>query len=404
MKKITGTITTPQGFIANGIHCGIRKNKNKLDLALIYSKVKATASAVYTTNLVKGAPIILNRMHLENGIAQAIICNSGIANTCNSDGLEKAIEMANIAGNGLKINPEDVLVGSTGVIGEPLNLEPVKNCINTLVNGLCIENGSLAAEAIMTTDTVKKEVVVEFKINDKKCLIAGIAKGSGMINPNMATMLSFITSDVSIEKSALDKALSDVVKSTYNMISVDGDTSTNDMVVVLANGMADNEKITLGSKGYKAFKKALELVAITLSKKIASDGEGASKLLICNVFSSPSVKVARTSAKAVIQSSLVKTAMFGADANWGRILCAVGYSGVFIDVNKVDITLKSKYGSIDVCKNGQRIVVDEDLAKKILLEKEITIDINLNQGRCKGTAYGCDLTYEYVRINGDYRS
>ena len=404
MKIISGGVCAAQGFIANGIHCGIRKNRTKNDLALIYSSVPATASAVYTTNLVKGAPLLVTKKHIENGVAQAVICNSGNANTCNANGVEIAEKMSELIASELKINKDDIVVASTGVIGQPLNIEPIKNGIPSLVKGLSIEGSLSAAHGIMTTDVAVKEVAVEFNVGGKVCKIGGIAKGSGMIHPNMATMLVFITTDVNISKEMLDKALKSDIQNTFNMISVDGDTSTNDMVSVLANGLAGNKKIVSEGEDFDAFMKALNTVNVCLCRAIAADGEGATKLLECSVSGAKELSIAKTVAKSVICSSLTKAAMFGADANWGRVLCSIGYSGADVNINKIDVAFKSNKGEILVCKNGSGVDFSEEKAKEILLEKEITILVNLNDGECSSKAWGCDLTYDYVKINGDYRT
>lgn len=403
MEIITGGVCAAKGFSANGIHCGIRKNKEKRDLALICSEVRASAAAVYTTNLVKGAPLKVTKRHLSDGMAQAIMCNSGNANTCNANGVEIADKMSEICANELGISASDVIVASTGVIGQPLNIEPIANGMALLASGLG-NNSIYAAEGIMTTDTQVKEIAVSFNVDGTECRIGGIAKGSGMIHPNMATMLVFITTDCSISSDMLQKALSTDVAGTFNMVSVDGDTSTNDMVAILANGMAGNKKIECEGIGFESFMKALNTVTVYLCKKIAGDGEGATKMLECIVRGADSLDTARVCAKSVICSSLTKAAMFGADANWGRILCALGYSKVAIDVERIDVAFESSKGRIEVCKNGAGIDFDEDIAKKILLENEITIDICLNSGDNSASAWGCDLTYEYVKINGDYRT
>ncbi|MGN1315720.1 MAG: bifunctional glutamate N-acetyltransferase/amino-acid acetyltransferase ArgJ [Acutalibacteraceae bacterium] len=403
MEFINGGICAAKGFTAGGIHCGIRKNKTKRDLALIFSEVKASAAAVYTTNLVKGAPLAVTKMHLLNGKAQAVICNSGNANTCNADGIQVAQEMAKITAETLGIDNEDVVVASTGVIGQPLDVAPIKAALPALKEALG-NNSAEAAEGIMTTDTVKKEIAVSFEIDGVECKIGGIAKGSGMIHPNMATMLVFITSDVSIAPEMLQKALSSDIQNTFNMVSVDGDTSTNDMVCVLANGMAGNEEITAEGEAFEKFMKALNTVTVHLCRMIAGDGEGATKLLECRVTGAKDEKNAKTVAKSVICSSLTKAAMFGADANWGRVLCAIGYSGADVDVTKVDVSFESSKGVIHVCKDGSGIEFSEEIAKEILLQKEIIINVNLNSGDYSSTAWGCDLTYEYVKINGDYRT
>ena len=403
MEIIGGGVCAAKGFKANGIHCGIRKNKTKRDIALIVSEKTANAAAVYTTNLVKGAPLLVTKEHLADGKAKAVICNSGNANTCNADGIEKAEAMSEIAANALGIKADDVVVASTGVIGLPLDVAPIADGIGELVSGLG-DHSDLAAEGIMTTDTKKKEVAVSFMIGDRECRIGGIAKGSGMIHPNMATMLVFITTDCAISSEMLSEALSTDIQSTFNMVSVDGDTSTNDMVVVLANGEAGNSEITEKNADFEVFMQALNTVTVHLCKSIAGDGEGATKMIECSVIGAKSDACAKTVAKSVICSSLVKAAMFGADANWGRILCALGYSGADVDISKVGVAFSSDAGRITVCKNGAGVEFSEDEAKKILLEHEITIEIDLNDGEGSAVAWGCDLTYDYVRINGDYRT
>ena len=404
MKLISGGVCAAKGFKANGIHCGIRKNRTKRDLSLIYSQVPASAAAVYTTNLVKGAPLTVTKQHLANGIAQAVICNSGNANTCNAGGVEIAQQTCQLLADAMNIKADDVVVASTGVIGQPLDITPIAEGIPGLIAGLSDDGSENAAEGIMTTDTVKKEVAVEFTLGGKTCRIGGIAKGSGMIHPNMATMLVFITTDAAIAPDMLQKALSCDIADTFNMVSVDGDTSTNDMVTVLANGMAGNEPITADGEDFHTFMKALNTVTVHLCRCIAGDGEGATKLLECKVTGAADLQTAKTVAKSVICSSLTKAAMFGADANWGRILCAIGYSGADVDVNKIDVSFKSPAGEIPVCKNGAGIDFSEETAKQILLEKEIEILVELNSGSAASTAWGCDLTYDYVKINGDYRT
>ena len=404
MKQINGGICAAKGFTASGVHCGIRKNRTKKDLALIFSEVPASAAAVYTTNLVKGAPLTVTKTHLADGKAQAVICNSGNANTCNADGIEIAEKMSAMIADELKISANDIVVASTGVIGQPLNLEPIANGIPELVKNLSADGCDATAEGIMTTDTVKKEIAVEFEVGGKVCHIGGIAKGSGMIHPNMATMLVFITTDAAIAPAMLEKALKGDIADTFNMVSVDGDTSTNDMVTVLANGLAGNAEITAEGEDFTEFMKALNTVTVYLCRMIAGDGEGATKLLECKVSGAKDTKCAKIVAKSVICSSLLKAAMFGADANWGRVLCAIGYSGADVDVTKVDVSFTSCAGTIDVCKNGAGIEFSEEVAKKVLLEKEIEIIIGLNDGDAKATAWGCDLTYDYVKINGDYRT
>ena len=404
MKLIEGGVCAAKGFKANGIHCGIRKNRNKKDLALIVSDTPAAAAAVYTTNLVKGAPLLVTKAHLADGTAQAILCNSGNANTCNADGIEIAECMCALTADALGIDAQDVIVASTGVIGQPLPIEPIKLGMPRLVAGLNADGSDAAAQGIMTTDTVKKEIAVEFTVGGKTCRLGGIAKGSGMIHPNMATMLVFITTDAAISTEMLQKALSTDIQSTFNMISIDGDTSTNDMVCVLANGMAENAPITAEGEDFAAFMKALNTVTVYLCRSIAGDGEGATKLLECKVTGAKDEPTAKTVAKSVICSSLFKAAMFGADANWGRVLCAIGYSGADVDVNAVDVAFRSPKGTIAVCKNGAGVPFSEEKAKEILLEKEIEVLVSLGEGKGEATAFGCDLTYDYVKINGDYRT
>ena len=403
MEIIKGGVCAATGFTAGGIHCGIRKNKTKKDLALIFSEKKAAAAAVYTTNLVKGAPLVVTKNHIADGFAQAVICNSGNANTCNANGIEIAEGMSKLVAETMNINESDVVVASTGVIGQPLDIGPIKNGMENLKNSLG-NNSQDAAEGIMTTDTVLKEIAVSFTVGDKECKIGGIAKGSGMIHPNMATMLVFITTDCAISPEMLQKALSTDIKNTFNMVSVDGDTSTNDMVTVLANGMAGNEEITCDGEDFNTFMKALNTITVHLCRMIAGDGEGATKLLECQVNGAKTEEIAKTVAKSVICSSLTKAAMFGADANWGRVLCAIGYSGADVDVTKIDVSFISDKGEILVCKNGAGVEFSEEKAKEILLEKEIITKIELNDGDSSATAWGCDLTYEYVKINGDYRT
>lgn len=403
MDIINGGVCAAKGFTANGIHCGIRKNRTKRDIALIKSEVRANAAAVYTTNLVKGAPLTVTKNNIADGKAQAVVCNSGNANTCNADGIEKAQEMCRITAEELGIDEKDIVVASTGVIGMPFDNTPIRNGMKELVSGLG-DNSQLAAEGIMTTDTRLKEIAVKFNVGGKECKIGGIAKGSGMIHPNMATMLVFITTDCAISSEMLQKALSSDIANTFNMVSVDGDTSTNDMVTVLANGMAGNEEITCEGEDFTAFMQALNSVTVFLCKKIAGDGEGATKLIECKVNGAKTDKDAKMIAKSIICSSLVKAAMFGADANWGRVLCAIGYSGADTDVSKVDVSFVSAKGEISVCENGAGVPFSEEKAKEILLEEEIDIVVNLNNGEYNTVAWGCDLTYDYVKINGDYRT
>lgn len=403
MKLIEGGVCAAKGFLASGVHCGIRKNKDKKDLALIFSQKPAAAAAVYTVNAVKGAPILVTKQHLQDGMAQAIICNSGNANTCNANGVEIAQQMSQLTAEALQISEKDIVIASTGVIGKPLEIEPIAQGIPSLVKNLG-EDSHSAADAIMTTDTKRKEVAVEFTIGGKVCRLGGIAKGSGMIHPDMATMLVFITTDCAISPAMLQQALSGDVKETFNMLSVDGDTSTNDMVTVLANGMAGNEEICEKGEDFQTFMKALNTVTVHLCRSIAADGEGATKLLECKVTGAADCNIAKTVAKSVVCSSLLKAAMFGADANWGRVLCAIGYSKAPVDVQKINVAFQSKAGKIDVCKNGAGIDFSEVLAKEILSQEEIEILVELQSGVCSATAWGCDLTYEYVKINGDYRT
>ncbi len=404
MKYVKGGVCAATGFTAGGVHCGIRKNRDKKDLSLIFSKTRASAAAVYTTNLVKGAPLVVTKEHLSDGYAQAVICNSGNANTCNANGIEIADEMSALCANALGISEKDIVVASTGVIGQPLDIEPIEDGIPELVASLSVDGSDAAAQGIMTTDTKKKEVAVEFELDGRTCHIGGIAKGSGMIHPNMATILVFITSDAAISPAMLQKALSGDIANTFNMVSVDGDTSTNDMVTVLANGLAGNSEITAERESFEIFMKALNSVTVALCRGIAGDGEGATKLLECSVTGAKTPDVAKTVAKSVICSSLLKAAMFGADANWGRVLCAIGYSGADVDVNKIDVAFRSEAGEIAVCENGAGIEFSEEFAKKILLKDEIEILVALNDGDYSSTAWGCDLTYDYVKINGDYRT
>ncbi len=406
MKKINGGICAAKGFKASGVHCGIRKNRTKKDLALIMSDTKAAAACTYTQNLVKGAPLVVTKANIADGYAKAIICNSGNANTCNADGIEIAEKMCLALANEAGIDKTDVIVGSTGVIGQPLDVSVIEAGIPSLVANL--GNGesdaSDAAEAIMTTDTVKKEIAVSFEIGDVECRMGGIAKGSGMIHPNMATMLVYITTDCAITPEMLRKALSEDIKTSFNMISVDGDTSTNDMCAVLANGAAGNKEITAEGEDFDTFAEALHTITVALCRMIAADGEGATKLLECITTGGTDYQTAATVAKSVICSSLLKAAMFGADANWGRVLCAIGYSGAAVDVNKIDVSFESAAGRIDVCVDGMGIEFSEEVAKEVLTQSEIKILVDLKSGDASATAWGCDLTYDYVKINGDYRT
>ena len=403
MKQIDGGVCAAKGYQAAGVYCGIRKNKNKRDLALIYSEVKAACACVYTQNLVQGAPIAVTKANVADGFAQAILCNSGNANTCNANGVEIATQMCSLLGKALKISASDVVVASTGVIGKTLDIEPIAGGIEPLVQALG-DDSNAAAEAIMTTDLAKKEIAFEFTLGGKPCRIGGIAKGSGMIQPNMATMLGFLTTDANISPEMLQAALSADILDSFNMVSVDGDTSTNDMVTLLANGMAGNGKITHAGADYDAFCAALSAVTQYLSRSIAADGEGATKLILCRLTGASDKAAAVKLSKSVINSPLVKCAMFGADANWGRVLCALGYAGVPTDVHQVGVSFSSRAGQITVCQNGMGVDFSEELAKAVLSEKEITISVSLGDGSASATAYGCDLTYDYVKINGDYRT
>lgn len=403
MKQINGGVCAAKGFSANGIHCGIRKNKTKRDIALIYSCVPASAAAVYTQNLVKGAPLLVTKDHLSDGQAQAMICNSGNANTCNANGIEIAEQMSELLAKELNISSKDVIVASTGVIGQPLDITPIANGMSALVGGLG-DYSQYACEGIMTTDTKAKEIAFSFEVNGTTCHIGGIAKGSGMIHPNMATMLVFVTTDCAISSDMLTKALREDVKTSFNMVSVDGDTSTNDMVSVMANGLAGNPMIESEGESFDAFCQALHGVTAYLCRMIAGDGEGATKLLECVASGAKDEETAKTVAKSVICSSLFKAAMFGADANWGRVLCAIGYSGADVDIHAVDVAFRSAKGEISVCQGGAGVPFSEEKAKEILLESEIQILIELHSGTGTATAWGCDLTYDYVKINGDYRT
>ena len=405
-QYIEGGVCAANGFVANGCHCGLHPDPNKNDLGIVYSEQVCHAAAVYTTNKVKGAPILVTQKNLAAaaGCARAVIVNSKNANTCNADGEEMARKMCELTAKELGIRPEEVIVASTGVIGQTLPIEPIASGIAPLVSGMSPKRHGQAAAAIMTTDTVKKEVAVAFDLDGKTCRLGGMAKGSGMIHPNMATTLNFITTDAAVSHAMLQKALSDVVKVTYNCLSVDGDTSTNDMVCVLANGLAGNTEITEENEAYETFKKALYLVMLHMTKMLAADGEGASKLLTCKCSGAPDADTATAVAKSVIRSPLVKSAMFGSDANCGRILCAAGYADAEFDVHKIDVSLVSKAGVIAVCADGNGITFSEEKAASVLAEDEIEIRINLNQGDGEATAWGCDLTYDYVKINADYRS
>lgn len=428
LKKVNGVtfvdggVCAAHGFRANGIQCGLAHKpltsteensavannalpaKKKNDLALIVADKECTAAAVYTTNKVKGSPILVTKEHIKNGTAKAVIVNSVNANTCNADGVEKAEKMCSLVSDETGIDVNDVIVASTGVIGQVLPIEPIANGMKELVEGLTYDGNSRAVEAIMTTDTQVKEVAVQFELGRKTCTMGGMLKGSGMIHPNMATTLTFITTDTDISAELLQRALSDVVKVTLNRVSVDGDTSTNDMVCVLANGTAGNIAITKENEDFEKFVNALYAVMMNLARKMARDGEGATKLIECVCSGADTEKTAEIVAKSVITSSLFKAAMFGEDANWGRILCAVGYADADFDINRVDVSIGSEKGFIDVCRNGAGVEFSEEKAKEILGEEEIIINISIGDGAGKAVAWGCDLTYDYVKINGDYRS
>lgn len=404
MKWIDGGVCASKGYKAAGIHCGVRKNKTKKDLALIYSECIAAAASTYTQNKVKGAPIAVTKAHLENGYAQAILCNSGNANTCNANGEEIANGMCRLLSEQLDVSIEDIIIASTGVIGQPLSLTPFETHMQMLVEHLDANGSEAACEGIMTTDTVKKEAAVAFEIDGVQCHIGGIAKGSGMIHPNMATMLAFVTSDISITPELLNEMVHEVVDDTFNMVSVDGDTSTNDMLSVLANGCAKNPMITSKNESYEICKQALYMVCERISRDIAKDGEGASKLLTCQVRGAKDKATARSIAKSIITSSLFKAAMFGKDANWGRILCAIGYAQGDFDIDEIAVSLSSNAGKVLVCEHGRGVEFSEDTALSILQEDEIIIDVDLHQGDYEAIAWGCDLTYDYVKINGDYRT
>ena len=406
-ETIEGGVCAAKGFKASGVYCAIKENPTKKnDIALVVSDVMCNAAGVYTQNKVKGAPVIVTKKNLEKsgGKAKAVIVNSKNANTCNADGEEKAMKMCSLTADALGIKPEEVIVASTGVIGQILPIEPIVKAVPQLVEKLSYTGNVEAATAIMTTDTVKKEYAVKFTVGGKECHLGGMAKGSGMIHPNMATTLNFITTDCAISSEMLQKALSEIVKITYNCLSVDGDQSTNDTCMLMANGLAENPEITEENADFAVFKDALYQVMANLTRMLAKDGEGATKLLTCVCSGSPNLDTAIIVAKSVIRSPLFKCAMFGADANWGRVLCAIGYAEADFDINKVDVDLGSKVGKIAVCRNGAGVEFSEEEAKKILLEDEIDILIDLNSGDVSATAWGCDLTYDYVKINGDYRS
>ena len=406
MKLISGGVTAAKGLRAAGVHAGVKagSSADKNDLAMILCDTEASAAGVYTMNRVKAAPIYVTMEHLENGSARGIIANSGNANACAPLGHENAVKMCEAAASATGLRPEDFIVCSTGVIGQTLNVSVIENACPTLASLLSRDGSGDAASAIMTTDTKKKEIAVSFELGGKEVRLGGIAKGSGMIHPNMGTMLCFLTTDCAISPDVLQDALYEVTKVTFNRVSVDGDTSTNDTCCILASGAAENPLIDWKSEDYDVFYGALKFVCTELAKKIAGDGEGATKLVSCTVSGSRSDEAAEKLAMEVIRSSLVKAAMFGADANWGRVLCAMGYSKAPFRPECVDVTFASAAGSIAVCKAGEGLEFDEDLAKKVLSQDEVEIQVNVNEGEHSVTAWGCDLTYDYVKINGDYRT
>ena len=404
MQEIQNGVCAPKGFRAAGIWCGIRKNHTKPDLAMIVSDTRCTAAGVYTKNKVKGAPLTVTKNHLTDGHAQAVICNSGNANTCAPGGLALAEETCALAAAALGIDAADWIVGSTGVIGKAMTLEPFRDGIPKLAAALSYAGSAQAAQAIMTTDTRVKEAAVEFTAGGRTCRLGGIAKGSGMIHPNMATMLCFITTDAAVSPVMLQKALSEDILDSFNQVSVDRDTSTNDTVTILANGLAGNSEIAAPGPDYDAFAAALAFVTRKLSFLMAADGEGASKAIVCTVSGAPDKETARLVSRSVISSSLFKAAMFGGDANWGRILCAIGYTDAEFEIDRVSVTLQSKAGSVLVCEHAAHHEFSEEFAAKVLAEDTVTVLVDLHQGAGEATAWGCDLTYEYVKINGDYRT
>ena len=407
LKQITGGVCAAQGFRAAGLHVGVKThNVNKKDVALIVSDTDCAAAAVFTKNVVKAAPIHVTKAHLADGRARAVIANSGNANACAPGGEENARRMCEAAAAVIGCRAEDVLVASTGVIGQPLNIKVIEDGAQELYNRLERSDAAsdIAAHAIMTTDTVKKEAAVETTVGGKTVRMGGIAKGSGMIHPNMGTMLCFITTDCAISSPMIREALQETVRVSFNRISVDGDTSTNDTCCVLANGMAGNAEITEKNADYDAFVAALRELCVQLARKMAKDGEGAKHLMTCTVQGARDEAQAETISKSVISSTLTKAAIFGCDANWGRVLCAMGYSGESFDPEKVDVRFASAAGTILVCEQGRGLAFDEELAKKILTEDEIVIDVTMGEGDGACTCWGCDITYDYIKINGDYRT
>ena len=405
MQKINSGVTAPKGFLAGGVHCGVKTNNTaKKDIAIIYSEKPCTAAAVYTQNKVFGAPITVTRRNIADGMAQAVVCNSGNANTCNADGVEKAEKMCVLAAKALHLKPEDIIVASTGVIGQVLPIEPIEKGIAALAPIISVEGNLDAVQAIMTTDTKPKEEAYEIEIGGKSVKIGAMAKGSGMIHPNMATMLGFLTTDAAITTPMLQKALKLAVDDTFNMVSVDGDTSTNDMVSIMANGMAENPVIDKEGADFDLFVAVVKEICTSMAKKIAGDGEGATKLVECTVTGAPTIPLAKAIAKSVITSSLTKAAIFGHDANWGRILCAMGYSGAQFDPERVDLYFESAAGSMQIIKDGVAVDYSEEQATVVLSQPEVTAVADVKMGTATATAWGCDLTFDYVKINADYRS
>ncbi len=404
MKYIDGGVCSAKGFRAGGMNCGIKVGSTKKDLAMIVSDVMCSAAAVYTTNKVKGAPLAVTKAHLADGRAQAVICNSGNANTCAPNGPEIAEKTCEITGKALGLKAEDIIVCSTGVIGQEMSIEPFESGVPQLAESIDYDKGVEAAEAIMTTDTIPKSIAVEFELDGRTCRIGGIAKGSGMIDPNMATMLSFITTDAAISPAMLEKALKADVKTSYNQICVDGDMSTNDTVAVMADGLCGNAEITDEGTDYDTFCEALSMVTTYLAKKLARDGEGATKLIECQVKGAPNREIAAKISKTVISSNLLKAAIFGSDANWGRVLCAIGYTDGEFSTENIDVEMASAAGRVLVCRGSRHKEYSEEEASKILAEEEVRIYVDMHQGEAEATAWGCDLTYDYVKINGDYRS
>ena len=405
IKHIQGGVCAAQGFRASGIHVGVKShNLDKKDLALIVSDCDCSAAAVYTRNVVKAAPLLITKENLKNGRARAVFANSGNANACAPNGEENASRMCKAVAADLSLSPDEVIVASTGVIGQTLPVKLIEDGTAELISKLSYSGSDDAAAAIMTTDLTMKQLAVEISLGGKPVRIGGIAKGSGMIHPNMGTMLAFVTTDCAINPEMIQKALVKATNISFNRVSVDGDSSTNDMLSLMANGMAENPEITSECEDYFIFSEALNTLCIELAKMIAADGEGATHLITCTVSGAKTEEDAETLSKSVISSSLTKAAIFGADANWGRVLCAMGYSGVEFNPDGVCVAFESGAGRIPVCENGRGLSFDEDFAKKILTEHDVTIDITLKEGSAACTCWGCDLTYDYVRINGDYRS